>query len=212
MHENGSNMITVVGTVVGSPDYSHSTGAEKFLKGLIRVNRTSGQSDLLPFMVSERLAPDWTLGDGDVVELNGQVRSFNVFNDPNGRSRLDVYIFVREIRYEHEFSPQSEEAHPTKNIVTLSGRICKPPVYRVTPFGREICDMMLAVNRAFGKTDYIPCIAWGRTAKFAGNNLKPGDNVKIEGRFQSREYRKIKENGASETRTAYEVSAFNLYA
>ena len=208
MNANDNNQITVIGTVVGTPDYSHSMGAEKFLKGFIKVNRMSGQTDILPFMVSERLAPDWALCDGDNVELIGQVRSFNVFTDPNSKSRLEVYIFVREIRY---VLVAGNEAQTTKNEASLTGRICKPPIYRVTPFGREICDMMLAVTRAFGKTDYIPCIAWGRNAKYIGNRLKVGDTVKINGRFQSRDYTKVLPGGKNETRTAYEVSVFELF-
>lgn len=213
MNANDNNQITVQGRIIGTPDYSHSVGAERFLKGIIKVTRTSGQADMLPFIVSERLAPDWTLGDGDVVVLIGQIRSNNVFNGVNGRSRLEVFLFVREISHEAMLAFPESDTPPSStmnNNVSLSGRLCKMPTYRVTPFGREICDMMLAVNRAFGKTDYIPCIAWGRTAKYIGNNLKVGDNVKIAGRFQSRDYTKVHTDGHTEDRTTYEVSVFEL--
>lgn len=213
MNVNDNNQITVQGRIVGTPDYSHSVGAERFLKGIIKVTRTSGQADMLPFMVSERLAPDWTLGDGDVVVLIGQIRSNNVFNAAYGRSHLEVFLFVREISHEAVLAFPESDKNPssTMNNVSLSGRLCKVPTYRVTPFGREISDMMIAVERAFGKSDYIPCIAWGRTAKYA-SSLKVGDTVKIEGRFQSRNYTKVLANGKAEERTVFEVSIFELYA
>lgn len=214
MNSNENNEITVIGTVVGTPDYSHSVGAERFLKGVIKVGRLSGQNDMLPFVVSERLAPDWTLGDGDLVKLNGQIRSHCVYDNPNHKGKMEVYIFVRSLMHELEIAATlvygDKQALQTVNSVYLTGALCRPPVYRVTPFGREICDMMLAVNRAFGKSDYIPCIAWGRTAKYIGNNLKAGDSVKITGRFQSRDYTKVHTDGHAEDRTTYEVSVFEL--
>ncbi len=216
MNANDNNQITVVGTVVGTPDYSHSVGVERFLKGVIKVNRLSGQNDMLPFVVSERLAPGWTLGDGDVVKLNGQIRSHNVYDNPNQKGKLEVYVFVRYLMHDLEGIAaalvfRDEQALQTVNSVCLTGVLCKTPTYRVTPFGREISDMMIAVERAFGKSDYIPCIAWGRTAKYA-STLKVGDTVKIEGRFQSRNYTKILDNGKAEERTVFEVSIFELYA
>lgn len=213
MNANDNNQITVQGRIIGTPDYSHSVGAERFLKGVIKVVRTSGQADMLPFMVSERLAPDWTLGDGDDVTLIGQIRSNNVFNAAHGRSHLEVLIFVREISHDAVLAfPESDNApSSTMNNVVMTGRLCKAPTYRVTPFGREISDMMIAVERAFGKSDHIPCIAWGRTAKYA-STLKVGDTVKIEGRFQSRNYTKVLDNGKYEERTVFEVSIFELYA
>lgn len=214
MNSNENNQITVIGTVVGTPDYSHSVGAERFLKGVIKVNRLSGQNDMLPFVVSERLVPNWTLGDEDEVKLNGQIRSHNVYDNPNQKGKLEVYIFVRSLMYELEITAPlvygDKQSLHTVNNVYLTGALCKPPIYRSTPFGREICDMMIAVNRAFGKSDYIPCIAWGRTAKYIGNNLKVGDSVKIAGRFQSRDYTKVHPDGHAEDRTAYEVSVFKL--
>lgn len=207
-HTNANNQIAVHGVIVGTPDYSHSVGQERFLRGIIRVNRTSGNSDLLPFMVSERIAPDWTLGDKDEVVLTGQIRSHKVYDSPTGKARLDIVIFVREIVRGTCIADPNEQL--TMNIAEINGHICKPPVYRETPFGREICDVMVAVHRAYGKTDYIPCIVWGRNARFAGKKLNTGDSVKIKGRFQSREYTKVHADGISETRTAYEVSVFEL--
>lgn len=216
MNSNENNQITVIGTVVGTPDYSHSVGTERFLKGVIKVNRLSGQADMLPFVVSERLVPNWTLRDGDEVKLNGQIRSHNVYDNPNQKGKLEVYIFVRSLMHELEGIAaalvfRDEQALQTVNNVYLTGALCKPPIYRSTPFGREICDMMIAVNRAFGKSDYIPCIAWGRTAKYVSTKLKVGDSIKIKGRFQSREYSKTYSDGSNETRTAYEVSIFELF-
>lgn len=215
MNANDNNQITVVGTVVGTPDYSHSVGAERFLKGVIKVNRLSGQNDMLPFVVSERLAPAWGLGDGDTVKLNGQIRCHTVYDNPNQKGKLEVYIFVRSLMNKLEIALTlvygDEQSLHTINSVNLTGVLCKTPTYRVTPFGREISDMMIAVERAFGKSDYIPCIAWGRTAKYA-STLRAGDTVKIEGRFQSRNYTKVLDNGKAEERTVFEVSIFELYA
>ena len=214
MNSNENNEITVIGTVVGTPDYSHSVGAERFLKGVIKVHRLSGQNDMLTFVVSERLAPDWTLGDGDVVKLNGQIRCHCVYDNPNHKGSMEVYIFVRNLMHDLEGIAaalifRDEQALQTVNSVYLTGALCRPPVYRVTHFGREICDMMLAVNRAFGKSDYIPCIAWGRNAKYA-EALKIGDNVVVKGRIQSREYQKKISETEVENKTAFEVSLARL--
>ena len=209
-NDNKNNQVTVRGTIVGNPEYSHSVGAEKFLRGTIKVNRLSGTSDMLPFMVSERLAPDWALGDQDEVAFTGQLRSHNVYTSPDEKAKLEVVIFVREIS--HIAISAAAEGNHSENLAEIRGHLCKQPVYRVTPFGREICDMMIAVHRAYGKSDYIPCIAWGRTARFIASRLKVGDMVKINGRFQSRTYTKTHADGTGETRTVYEVSIFELFA
>ena len=204
---NDHNMINVFGKIVGTPDYSHSVGAERFIKGNIRVLRMSGQTDTLPFIVSERLPPSRTLEDGDTVMLTGQLRSHDAWFGPNGKSHLEIVIFVRDIIY--VINPD-DEIYTTKNEVMLTGRLCRPPVYRVTHFRREICDLMIAAHRAYGKTDYIPCIAWGRNARYISDQLKVGDTLRIKGRFQSRDYQKKLESGVYEGRTSYEVSIFEL--
>lgn len=202
-----TNRITVNGTVIGTPDYSHSVGQERFLRGQIRVKRKSGNFDLLPFLVSERLAPDWTLGDKDEVMLIGQIRSYNIFDNKRGKAKLDVVLFVREIT--HKSSDETFE-DDTLNMVEMDGIIARTPVYRETPFGRQICDVLLKVERAFDKEDCVPCIIWGRDAKYVAKKLKAGDTLKLKGRFQSREYCKEYSDGNFEVRTAYEVSTVEL--
>jgi len=192
-----TNRITLSGSVNGELSYSHSVYSEAFYTCLLHVPRLSGAFDLLPLTVSERLLSRSPVADGDAVTVSGQLRSYNKFS--RGASRLILTVFVQEI------SPGGEPV----NAIALTGYLCKPPTYRVTPFSREITDLLLAVNRAYNKSDYIPAIAWGRNARFAGT-LGIGDCLSVTGRVQSREYKKQLPEGGEETRTAYEVSIATL--
>ena len=197
--ENPNNRIVAVGRLEGGLELSHEVMNEPFYIGTLLVRRLSGAVDRLPVTIPGKLMgllPE----DGDrQLMLTGQVRSYNKVVD--GAGRLMVTLFAQNISE----SPDND----TLNKVTLTGALCKPPIYRSTPFGREICDMMLAVNRAFGKSDYIPCIAWGRNAQYA-SRFGVGDRVRLTGRLQSREYQKLLESGEYLSRNAYEVSSFTL--
>lgn len=196
-----NNKVYVAGEIVSDATFSHELYGEKFYEFFVRVMRLSGQADILPITVSERLIQGAMLGKGKSVCALGQFRSYNKLE--NGRSRLMLTVFVRELL---EDSPNKNP-----NNILLSGYICKPPVYRTTPFNREIADVLVAVNRAYNKSDYIPCIAWGRNARFV-KNLCVGDKVAISGRIQSREYQKRYSDTDVKTMTAYEVSVSKLAA
>lgn len=193
--ENIANKVFLAGKIVTEPVFSHEIYGEGFHEMMIEVPRLSEQKDILPITVSERLLIDRPLKVGDYTALMGQFRSYNKLVD--GKSRLMLTVFVRELL------DWTSERNP--NVAELGGFICKPPVYRTTPFKREICDLLIAVNRAYNKSDYIPCIAWGRNARFV-KNIRIGEKVMISGRIQSREYQKKLDDGTVETKTAYEVS------
>ena len=197
--ENPNNRIVAAGRLEGAPVLSHEVMNEPFYTGTLAVKRLSGAVDRLPVTLPGKLLACVPPVEGQLVTVSGQVRSYNKVID--GAGRLMVTLFAQSI------TPAQES--DTLNKVTLEGALCKPPIYRSTPFGREICDMMLAVNRAFGKSDYIPCIAWGRNAQYAAR-FGVGDRICLTGRLQSREYQKLLENGETITRSAYEVSAFTL--
>lgn len=190
--------------------YSHEVYGEKFYTSIVDVERKSGVIDKVPIMVSERLADVGSLliGDGDVTDkwvgervyIYGQFRSFNK-HDGN-RNHLILHLFARE------FFCIDDIGHDD-NSIELDGFICKKPIYRTTPNNREICDILLAVNRPYRKSDYIPCIAWGRNARYTGD-MEIGTNLRINGRIQSREYIKQITEGYAERRTAYEVSISKL--
>lgn len=190
-----------MGEIVSEAAFSHEVYGEGFYEFYVKVMRLSGQADVLPVTVSERLIEGSSLHIGDTLCALGQFRSYNKLE--GGRSRLMLTVFVRELL----------NAAPTSNpnSIVLSGYICKPPVYRTTPFNREIADLLVAVNRAYNKSDYIPCIAWGRNARFV-QNLKVGDRIALSGRIQSREYVKRLSETQSVTMTAYEVSVSKLAA
>ena len=191
-----NNKVFLTGEVVEEPVYSHELYGEGFYEFYLSVSRLSGQTDILPVTVSERLMTDVSLAKGEKIALSGQFRSYNKLE--NERSKLMLTIFVRD------FLPYDDyEQNP--NSAELNGYICKPPVYRTTPFNREICDVLLAVNRGYNKSDYIPCIAWGRNARFV-QNIKVGQNIIISGRIQSRNDNKTLPDGTTEVRTAYELS------
>ncbi len=195
-----NNKVYIMGEIVTEATFSHEVYGEGFYEFYVKVMRLSGQADILPVTVSERLIKGSDLKVGSMLSAVGQFRSYNKLE--GGRSRLMLTVFVREL-------VDPEGRNP--NGIVLSGYICKPPVYRTTPFNREIADLLLAVNRAYNKSDYIPCIAWGRNARFV-QNLKVGDRVALSGRIQSREYQKRLSETETVTMTAYEVSISKLAA
>ena len=196
-----NNKVFIMGEIVSEAAFSHEVYGEGFYDLNVRVMRLSGQADVLPVTVSERLITDGELKIGATLCALGQFRSYNKIE--NGKSRLMLTVFVREL----------VDMPPSKNpnSIVLSGYICKPPVYRTTPFNREIADLLIAVNRAYNKSDYIPCIAWGRNARFV-KNLQVGDKIALSGRIQSREYQKRLSDYEVKTMTAYEVSVSKLAA
>ena len=188
-----NNKVQISGEVVSELTYSHEILGENFYEGTLKVNRLSDSYDLIPFTISDRLISTYEVSTGSKINILGQFRSYNkIINDKN---RLMLTVFVREI---------TEYDEDNINIIELSGFICKEPIYRVTPFKREICDMLLAVNRQYNKSDYIPCIAWGRNARFA-KNFQVGSKLNILGRIQSRKYQKQIGDEVVE-KIAYEVS------
>ena len=190
-----NNKVYLCGTIVSKAEFSHEVFGEGFYEFFVRVNRLSGQADTLPVTISERLmTPEMQVGQ--TLCALGQFRSYNKLE--GGRSRLMLTVFVREVL------SQAPSANP--NSVVLSGYICKPPVYRTTPFNREIADLLIAVNRSYNKSDYIPAIAWGRNARFV-SKMEVGDRVVLSGRIQSREYQKKQADESFVTMTAYEVSS-----
>lgn len=194
-----NNQVTLIGEIVSNFEFSHELYGEGFYTAMLASERTSGQKDIIPIMVSDRLVDtgaDWT---GRFVKVLGQFRSYN--KHEGERNRLILSVFAREFE-EFEELPFSDNYD---NHISLDGYICKQPNYRKTPLGREIEDILLAANRPYGKSDYIPCIAWGRNARFA-SGLEVGTRLQIEGRIQSREYQKRISDDKFETRTAYEVS------
>ncbi len=189
-----NNKAVLSGIIVKEPEYSHDVMGEGFYETEIEVKRLSDQTDTIPVTISERLLSEGEVQKGAEVCFSGQFRSYNMNDD--GRSRLVLSFFVREIL------PVSEE---NPNMIEICGYVCKESVYRTTPFNREICDMLIAVNRAYNKSDYLPCIAWGRNARFA-KNIPVGERVRISGRIQSRPYQKQLTSGDIITKIAYEVS------
>ena len=201
-----NNKIQVIGKISSAFTFSHQVYGEGFYNFCVGVQRLSDVDDILPITVSERLSNPDSLPMGTRVRINGQIRSYNNTDNAQGtKNKLILTIFAREI----EVLDQPEDKFKNPNDVFLSGYICKSPVYRQTPFGREITDILLAVNRAYNKSDYIPCIAWGRNSRYAGG-LGVGENIKIWGRMQSRDYQKKYEDGSIEDRVAYEVSIAKL--
>ena len=195
-----TNKAIVAGSVSSPLKFRHKTYGEAFYTFVLGIERRSGYVDEINVMISERLIYESSLYEGDFVEIAGQVRTYNESID--GRNKLNVVIFAREIE-----TGLSEEYF--ENYIYLEGFLCKPPIKRTSPLGRDICDLMIAVNRMYNKSDYIPCIAWGRNANYA-DNLKVGTKVYLEGRIQSREYKKKFEDGTSEIRKAFEISILKL--
>ena len=196
-----NNKVYLQGEIVSDATFSHEVYGEGFYEFFVKVMRLSGQADILPVTLSERLIQDGLLSKGKTICALGQFRSYNKIE--SGKSRLMLTVFVRELL--------NELPNRNPNSILLSGYICKPPVYRTTPFNREIADVLIAVNRAYNKSDYIPCIAWGRNARFV-KNLGVGDRIAVSGRIQSREYQKKLSETDIKTMTAYEVSVSKLAA
>ena len=193
-----NNRAYVAGEVISAPVFSHEVLGERFYDVVLSVKRLSYRADEIPVTVSDRLMQDASLEVGTRLGVSGQLRSYN--KQADGRSKLVLRVFAREL---------DDGESDTPNRIELEGYVCKPPVYRTTPFRREICDMLLAVNRAYNKSDYIPAIAWGRNAKYAGE-FAVGDKVAVSGRIQSRTYQKVLPDGSTEERVAYEVSVSQL--
>jgi single-stranded DNA-binding protein len=191
-----NNTVTIVGTVKAKPEFSHEMYGEGFYNVYLEVPRLSDISDTLPITVSERLMTGVDLEIGTKLIVLGQLRSYNKLVD--GSNKLILTIFARDLK-------QDDDEIKNPNQIYLDGFICKRPIYRTTPFGREITDMLIAVNRPYNKSDYIPSIAWGRNARYS-ENLTVGDRIKVWGRIQSREYQKKINEDEVVTRTAYEVS------
>jgi len=206
-----NNYLTLVGKVTGEKKFSHEIYGESFYIFNLVIPRLSGNSDIIPITISERLIKEDTLQEGKQLLIKGQFRSYNSYE--NEKNRLILTVFAKDIVELEEKEDQEENEMVKKDTITnevvLVGYICKKPIYRQTPFGREISDILLAVNRAYNKSDYIPCIAWGRNARFC-QNLEVGSQVKVVGRVQSRTYEKKHEDGTVETRIAYEVSIGSL--
>ena len=197
-----NNQVTIMGEIVTPFTFSHEVFGEGFYMVEVSVRRLSNSQDQIPVMVSERLidvSQDYT---GEFIMVSGQFRSYNRHDEV--KNRLVLSVFAREI----EFVEEELDGAKTNNIL-LDGYICKLPVYRKTPLGREIADLLLAVNRPYGKSDYIPCICWGRNARYA-SSFEVGEHVQITGRIQSREYVKKLTEVRTERRVAYEVSVSKL--
>ncbi len=196
-----NNKVYLKGEIVTEARFSHEMYGEGFYEMDILVKRLSGQADVLPVTISERLIESGNVKIGTELKALGQFRSYNKLVD--GKSKLMLTVFVREIL--------NEDYSSNPNNIVLSGYICKPPIYRTTPFNREIADILIAVNRAYNKSDYIPCIAWGRNARFV-KNLAVGEKIALSGRIQSREYQKKISETETKFMTAYEVSISKLAA
>ena len=197
-----NNQVSIVGEIISDFQYSHEVYGEGFYMVEVAVSRLSNFSDYIPLMISERLIDTSQSYIGQKVYVTGQFRSYNRHEEL--KNRLVLSVFVREIEFIEE---ETEEMK--SNQILLDGYICKDPIYRKTPLGREIADLLVAVNRSYGKSDYIPCICWGRNARFAAR-FEVGVHVQIWGRIQSREYVKRISENQSEKRIAYEVSVSKL--
>ena len=192
--DNNFNRVQLCGTVDSAPALSHVNHGVSFYKFTLAVERLSGLADKLTVIAAQPLLESAAIREGDTVTVRGQLRSFN--NKSGQGSRLVISVFAHAL----------EKGGDTPfNLIQLSGILCKPPVLRRTPLGREISDIILAVNRRYGRADYLPCIAWGRNARYL-QDMKVGIGMHVIGRLQSREYKKVFEDGTEEMRTAYEIS------
>ncbi len=205
MNEKDTNIVKLVGKIASEKNFSHEMYGEGFYYIDLEVSRLSDSVDILPVMISERLIVNMDINIGQYVIIEGQLRSYNRYIENS--NRLILTIFAKDI-----FIPEDEELVEIlrkPNEIYLDGYICKKPIYRTTPFGREITDVLVAVNRSYNKSDYIPCISWGRNARFC-EKMKVGDHIKLWGRIQSREYQKKLPTGQTETKIAFEVSVSKL--
>ena len=198
----GNNQVNIYGEVVSEFTFSHEVYGEGFYMVYLSVKRLSQVFDTIPLMVSERLIDVTKDYRGMFMEASGQFRSYNRHEE--NHNRLVLSVFVRDLHID-----ESEEEVEKPNYIFLDGYLCKPPVYRKTPLGREIADLLVAVNRPYGKSDYIPCICWGRNARYA-DGFSVGEHIQLWGRIQSREYQKQIGVEQYETRVAYEISVNKL--
>ena len=198
-----NNIVSISGKVISDPEFSHEVYGDGFYITYVRVPRLSEAYDELPVIFSERLISPDKIKVDSYISVEGQFRSYNNYNNQSGR-KLMLLVFARELEVHDE-----EVKNKNPNQIYLNGFVCRKPQYRTTPFGREISDILLAVNRAYNKSDYIPCIAWGRNARYA-STFEVGDNIKIWGRVQSRVYQKKLSEDHIEERVAYEVSVSKL--
>ena len=196
-----NNQAVIAGEIISDFEFNHEVFGEGFYFVKLKVSRLSHSSDIIPLLVSERLIDVKQSHIGQFLEARGQFRSHN--KQESDKNRVVLFLFAKEI----EMIDSAENRNP--NEIFLDGYICKEPVYRTTPLGREIADVLLAVNRAYGKSDYIPCICWGRNARYAGN-LTVGSRIQLRGRIQSKEYQKRIGEGKVVDKIAYEVSASQM--
>ena len=197
-----NNQVSIMGEIVSDFRFSHEVYGEGFYMVDVAVNRLSNYLDYIPLMISERLIDVNADYIGQIIYVTGQFRSFNRHEEK--KNRLVLSVFVRELEFLEELQEDMKS-----NQIFLDGYICKEPIYRKTPLGREIADLLIAVNRSYGKSDYIPCICWGRNARYA-DGFSVGEHVQLEGRIQSREYQKQLGEDQVETRVAYEISVSKL--
>ena len=204
-----NNYLILVGKVANEKKFSHEVYGESFYLFNLEIPRLSGTSDIIPITVSDRLLTETNLDIGEKIIVKGQFRSYNTYE--NNRNKLVLTVFAKDIIAGENVNQEAEELEKEEisNEVILNGYVCKPPIYRQTPFKREIADLLLAVNRSYNKSDYIPCIAWGRNARYC-QNMEVGTCVRVVGRVQSRIYEKKLEDGTVEERVAYEVSIGSL--
>ena len=200
-----SNAAKVSGIIMNEPVFGHEIYGEGFYYFDIQIKRLSDSYDIIPITVSERLTDFSNYQIGRYIEVDGQFRSYNALKE-DGSTKLMLTVFARDIVFHDDVSEKLEN---DMNMIELDGFICKKPVYRKTPFDREITDFLLAVNRSYNKSDYIPCIAWGRNARFCGKR-EVGEHVKVTGRLQSRKYQKKFPNGDVIEKIAYEVSVSRI--
>lgn len=196
---NENNVVEIIGQVVTSINFNHECKGEKFFSFLVESIRTRGVKDIIPVIASEKILKNFY--ENERVRLQGEFRSRNI-HEEGGKKHIELFVFATKITIEKE--------DDKVNSIFLNGFICKKPTYRTTPNGREISDILLAVNRQYKKSDYIPCIVWGRNARYI-SQFPVGTEVKLEGRIQSREYLKKLDDGTRETKTAYEVSVGRIY-
>ena len=196
-----NNKVEFTGTIITEPEFNHEVFGEGFYNMHLKVDRLSGTADIIPLIISVRFINLNDKYTGTAVNVSGVYSSYNKHEEK--RNRLLLYVFVCEIE------KANTGEHTDLNKIQLDGYVCKEPIYRKTPLGREIADLLIAVNRSYGKSDYIPCVVWGRNARFVGQ-LEVGTHIEINGRIQSRGYIKKYEDGTEEQRTAYEVSVSKI--
>lgn len=210
METEEKNKINLKGKILEEPVFSHESFGEKFYETEMAVERLSGEIDNIKIIISKIDLETNNIKKNDYVDVIGQIRSYNHYfkKDDTTKRKLVINVFVKEIK---KITKEDTENGVNTNKVNLIGYVCKEPIYRKTPFGREISDILIAVNRQYNKSDYLPTICWGRTARFA-KNLKVGELIELEGRLQSRKYTKVYDDGTEEEKIAYEISVIYLKA